>query len=212
MTKKFAYIEQCQDLHADIVRAGIDLDIKQESSLGKQLTFRSIGRSCLADGTVLFIGEKRFIPDSNRGTNHDTRIVRELQSGAILADRCPELMQLLPSFIGWTDWGRLNSIITEDASRAGSLSVQNTWAPQSIKDQLESGFSEFGKYHDVFGEEIDYTTTFKTGDVFRFLDLTPAPYYESFSAVHDAYDSELDVEDLFDLVDKLYFPLPKQEQ
>ncbi len=182
---KFAYIEQCRDLHRQIGEGEFIKDIQEPSGRGSDFIFNSYGRVALKSGETIYIGQKTPRPD--RGDSL-MRLVSDLQTCSILVDRCPELLPKLPLFVGLGGQGENTYIVTEDASKAGQYEV----LPRSTSDEtcamLAEGFKDFGKFDSVFeNETLSRSLAFTVGDQERLLDITPSPYTCGFVAIMDAY-------------------------
>lgn len=209
MAKTFAYIEQCRDLHADIERSGIDLDVKEPSGWGSNTIYRSIGHSTLTSGEVVYIGQKS--PRNYQMAIN--RLMLELTTICLITDRCPELMPLMPKFMGWTEWGDEPSNIVDDASRGGEIQVFSSSTSNDTRARLLEGFAEFGAPSTIFDdEELDRTTSFEAGKAERLLDFTPSPIRLSARdrIIKQAYPATKLLHFL-DIANNLKFSLQEQE-
>lgn len=206
MAEKFAYLEQCRDLHSDIERAGINLDIKEPSGWGSNTIYRSIGSSTLNSGEVVYVGLKQ--PRSRpAGLN---RLLNELCSISIITERCPELMPLVPQFMGWTEWRSEECNIAEDATRGGQTQVYSSKTSKQTRSILTTGFAEFGKLYDVFDDyELDRTTSFKVDGAERLLDFTPSPLLD-YNDILKSANPGVKFTHFLHVAEKLKFTLPDQ--
>lgn len=195
MSKTFAYLEQCKDMHAQISAGEFTFDPKPKSGEGSGFSFRSYGHALLASAEVVYIGEKQ----PNEGPRSANRRVRQdLVRSSILADRCPELLPKLPRFIGWHYDREGTAILTEDASAGGKHEV---WGVDAEEGTLEILIAGFGRENLAF-RDINNSMTFETEGVERFLDMTPGPFL-NYKRILDQYNGL--AETAFDLADDLRF-------
>lgn len=170
-----SYLERCVEV-VDSLSLEMVENRALDTIIGRSgsATVYSLGSFATSQGT-LDIALKHV-------TSPGIRLFGELRDIVILENRAPELVERLPYFIGTITLGAQDSpavLITEDASRSGSVQIRQTPMDQGTLELLDERFADIGGLSVFERDTLVDHTCFDVDSQQRMLDLAPSIFLPS---------------------------------
>ncbi|HEX5456273.1 MAG TPA: hypothetical protein VFW77_02795 [Candidatus Saccharimonadales bacterium] len=192
----YPYLERCAEAVAQLGHRTQDLasrkpgkrlgasDNYRVQSIGEGVTgiYPSLALTMLGSIAVP-VSQHLALKMPRRDSGPLERLIYEVAAIDEITRRAPKLAEKMPAFMGLLavdGADRPLAIITEDATRCGSLPIEPMPAsPQSVHE-LKSGFGK--EAEEAVGEiELENSVAFDVGGTERWLDFTPSPVYAAAS-------------------------------
>lgn len=175
MTKTFAYLEQCREVHSEVMNKELSAPETLYKRYGGSYWFESLGRIETEKYGGLDVGQK-IMHKYNNG-NFEYRLAAELFFGTLIYEYCPELKPNVPLFVGYSRQNGIKTIVTEDASKGGRLTVSQESASLGLRAALVSGLGKLVTPDNLLrNEELDSSSVYRAGEREIILDITPLPF------------------------------------